>query len=115
MRVFPRLLVLDLLLEVRQRGLDGGVEALDVDLLQEPTPLQGRVLDRRPPDGARVVDQRVQSAVRLDSPGDERRDRRRVAHVDGQCRGFPAGLLDLPRHRVDGGVWRVGVWRKGDG
>lgn len=51
--------------QVRQGGVDGGVEALDVDLLQEAEAPRGRVLDRGPPDGAGVVDEDVEVVVFL--------------------------------------------------
>lgn len=45
--------------QVRQGGLDGGVEALDVDLLHQLEAPHGRVLDRGPPYGAGVVDEDI--------------------------------------------------------
>lgn len=51
--------------EVRQGGLDDGVEALRVDALHELEALEGGVCDRGPPDGAGVVDEDVQAAIFL--------------------------------------------------
>lgn len=53
------------LAEVRQGGLDDGVEALWVDALHELEALEGRVCDGGPPDGAGVVDEGVEAAVFL--------------------------------------------------
>lgn len=54
-----------LCLEVRQGGLQDGVEALDVDGLHQPEAPRGRVLDRGPPYGAGVVDEGVEAVVSL--------------------------------------------------
>lgn len=51
--------------EVREGGLDDGVEALGVDALHELETLEGRVCDGSPPDCARVVDEDVEAAVCL--------------------------------------------------
>lgn len=51
--------------EVRQGGLDDGVEALWVDALHELEALEGGVCDGGPPDGAGVVDEGVEAAVFL--------------------------------------------------
>jgi len=53
-------------LEVRERSLDGAIEALRVDALHQLVPLRGRVVNGGPPDGAGVVDQHVEASVFLD-------------------------------------------------
>lgn len=50
---------------MREGGLDDGVEALGVDALHELEALEGRVCDGSPPNGARVVDEDVETAVCL--------------------------------------------------
>lgn len=54
--------------EMRQRGLDGSVEAIGIHALHELEAPQRRGCDGGPEDGARVIDEHVEAVVGL-APG----------------------------------------------
>lgn len=100
---------------MRQGSLDSGIQALRVDLLHQLEPLDGRVLDRGPPDGARVVDEDIELAVDADRLVNKPVDLVDIARVDRDGGSLASGLADLALDRVDGRLRRVGVGREGDG
>lgn len=99
--------------KVRECGLHGCVQSLDVDPLHELEPLQRRPLDGGPPDRPGIVDDDVQAAEGLDGALYQRVDAVGVARVHLQRQGFAAGQLDLLLHRQDRGLTRIWIRREG--
>ena len=93
----------------------GGVQAIRVHALHQLEPLGRRVGDRRPPNGAGVVHDAVQTTGEADGLRHHVLDLRDIAHVDLDAEGCAAGVGDLAGDGVDGRLGGVGVRREGDG
>ena len=97
----PALAAVSVLLKRRQHGLHGGIQPLRIDALHQLEPPDRRILDRRPPDRARIVHQLVNRAVEAHHFVHELLDRRDIADVDGEGRRRPSGFVNLAGYGVD--------------
>lgn len=111
--------------------MDGGVEAFWVDALHELEALRGRFFDRRPPDGAGVVDEDVETAVYLcksknifrmgavgtylDGPGNKPLHTLNISHVHNNSSRISTRFPDLPLNGTNRRLRGFGVWREGMG
>lgn len=91
-----------ILSKMRKCRLHAGIETLWVNFLHQLEPFHGRVLHRRPPDRAGVVNQNVKLSIDTDSFIYKLKDLLNVPRIHGDRGGFTASFPDLTLDGVDG-------------